>query len=340
VTDLLLGIFKKFLLVIPTLIGASIIAFGLIRMIPGDPVLNLLGERGGDPVVVEQMRARFGLDKPLVDQYFIFVKNALQGNMGESIVSRRPVTEEFWSRFPATVELATIALIWSILLGIPMGILAAVKRNSVFDYSVIGISLIGYSMPIFWWGLILVIMFSVNLGWFPVSGRMDVMYDIPFKSGFMLIDVWFGEESRAAFFDALKHLVLPSIVLGTIPLAVMARMTRSSLLEVLGEDFVRTARAKGLNSFRVVFIHALRNALIPIVTVIGLLVGTLLTGAVLTETIFSWPGIGRWLVKSVEARDYPVIQTGVLYLAFLIVMVNLVVDVVYLWVYPRMRNQT
>jgi dipeptide transport system permease protein len=169
---------------------------------------------------------------------------------------------------------------------------------------------------------------------------MDVMYDIPFKSGFMLIDVWFSEEGRAAFFDALKHLVLPAIVLGTIPLAVMARMTRSSLLEVLGEDFVRTAKAKGLNSFRVVFIHALRNALIPIVTVIGLLVGTLLTGAVLTETIFSWPGIGRWLVKSVEARDYPVIQTGVLYLAFLIVMVNLVVDVVYLWVYPRMRTQT
>ncbi len=337
---MLLGIFKKFLLVIPTLVGASIIAFGLIRMIPGDPVLNLLGERGGDPVVVEQMRARFGLDKPVVEQYFIFVGNALQGNMGESIVSRRPVSEEFWSRFPATVELSMIALIWSVLLGIPMGILAAVKRNSVFDYSVIGVSLVGYSMPIFWWGLILVIVFSVTLGWFPVSGRMDVMYDIPVKTGFMLIDAWFSEEGRAAFFDALKHLVLPAIVLGTIPLAVMARMTRSSLLEVLGEDFVRTAKAKGLNAFRVVFIHALRNALIPIVTVIGLLVGTLLTGAVLTETIFSWPGIGRWLVKSVEARDYPVIQAGVLYLAFLIVMVNLLVDVVYLWVYPRMRTQS
>ncbi len=337
---MLLGFFKKFLLVIPTLIGASVIAFALIRLIPGDPVLNLLGERGGDPQVVQQMRERFGLDKPVVEQYFIFVKNAMQGNMGESIVSRRPVSEEFWSRFPATIELAVVALIWSVLFGIPMGIIAAVKRNSFFDYSVIGVSLVGYSMPIFWWGLILVILFSVNLGWFPVSGRMDVMYDIPFKTGFMLIDSWFTEEGSAAFFSALKHLVLPAIVLGTIPLAVMARMTRSSLLEVLGEDFVRTAKAKGLNSFRVVFIHALRNALIPIVTVIGLLVGTLLTGAVLTETIFSWPGIGRWLVKSVEARDYPVIQAGVLYLAFLIVMVNLIVDVVYLWVYPRMRTQS
>ncbi len=337
---MLLGFLKKLLLVIPTLIGASVIAFALIRLVPGDPVLNLLGERGGDPQVVEEMKARFGLDKPLLEQYFIFVGNAVQGNMGESIVSRRPVSEEFWSRFPATIELSAVALIWSVIFGIPMGILAAVRRNSVYDYSIIGASLVGYSMPIFWWGLILVMFFSVNLGWFPVSGRIDVMYDIPSKTGFLLIDAWFTEEGFAAFLNALKHLVLPAVVLGTIPLAVMARMTRSSLLEVLGEDYVRTAKAKGLNSFRVVYIHALRNALIPIVTVIGLLVGTLLTGAVLTETIFSWPGIGRWLVKSVEARDYPVIQGGVLYLAFLIVMVNLVVDVVYLWVYPRMRNQS
>lgn len=337
---MLLGFLKKFLLVIPTLIGASVIAFALIRLIPGDPILNLLGERGGDPVLVEEMKAKFGLDKPVVEQYFIFVKNAVQGDMGYSIVSRRPVSEEFWSRFPATLELAAMALLWSVLLGIPLGILAAVKRNSFFDYSVIGVSLVGYSMPIFWWGLILIIFFSVNLGWFPVSGRMDVIYDIPATTGFMLIDSWLSGEGAPAFLDALEHLVLPAIVLGTIPLAVMARMTRSSLLEVLGEDYVRTAKAKGLNFYRVVFIHALRNALIPIVTVIGLLVGTLLTGAVLTETIFSWPGIGRWLVKSVEARDYPVIQGGVLYLAFLIVMINLFVDLVYLWVHPRMRTHS
>lgn len=334
-----LGILKKFLLVLPTLIGASVIAFALIRLIPGDPVLNLLGERGGDPQVVAEMRARFGLDKPVVEQYFIFVGNALQGDMGRSIVSRKPVSDEFWARFPATLELAIVALIWSVLFGIPMGILAAVKKNSIFDYSVIGVSLVGYSMPIFWWGLILVIFFSVNLGWFPVSGRISVMYDIPPKTGFMLIDTLLSEEGLAAFLNALKHLVLPAVVLGTIPLAVLARMTRSSLLEVLSEDYVRTAKAKGLHFFRVVFIHALRNALVPIVTVLGLLVGSLLTGAVLTETIFAWPGIGRWLVGSVEARDYPVIQAGVLYLAFMIVMVNLIVDIAYLWVYPRMRSQ-
>ncbi len=336
---MLLGFLKKLLLVIPTLIGASVIAFALIRLVPGDPVVNLLGERGGDPQVVAEMRAKFGLDKPVVEQYLIFVGNAIRGDMGNSVISNRPVSEEFWSRFPATLELSAVALIWSVLFGIPMGILAAVKRNTFMDYSVIGISLVGYSMPIFWWGLILVIFFSVGLGWFPVSGRIDVIYDIPVKTGFLLIDSWFSSEGIHAFFDALKHLVLPAVVLGTIPLAVMARMTRSSLLEVLGEDYVRTAKAKGLSSFRVVYIHALRNALIPIVTVVGLLVGSLLTGAVLTETIFSWPGIGRWLVKSVEARDYPVIQGGVLYLAFLIVMVNLVVDVVYLWVYPKMRNE-
>lgn len=336
---MLLGFLKKLLLVIPTLVGASVIAFALIRLVPGDPVVNLLGERGGDPQVVAEMRAKFGLDKPVVEQYLIFVGNAIRGDMGNSVISNRPVSEEFWSRFPATLELSAVALIWSVLFGIPMGILAAVKRNTFMDYSVIGISLVGYSMPIFWWGLILVIFFSVGLGWFPVSGRIDVIYDIPVKTGFLLIDSWFSSEGIHAFFDALKHLVLPAVVLGTIPLAVMARMTRSSLLEVLGEDYVRTAKAKGLSSFRVVYIHALRNALIPIVTVVGLLVGSLLTGAVLTETIFSWPGIGRWLVKSVEARDYPVIQGGVLYLAFLIVMVNLVVDVVYLWVYPKMRNE-
>jgi dipeptide transport system permease protein len=335
----ILGFVKKFLLMIPTLIGASIIAFGLIRLVPGDPVTNLLGERGGDPAVVAEMQAKLGLDRPVIEQYFKFLGNAVTGDMGVSIVSKRPVSEEFWSRFPATLELAIIALLWSVLLGIPLGILAAIKKNSFLDYSVIGVSLIGYSMPIFWWGLILVIFFSGHLGWFPVSGRIDVIYDIPMKTGFLLIDSWFG-EGYPAFINALNHLVLPAIVLGTIPLAVMARMTRSSLLEVLGEDYVRTAKAKGLNFFRVTYIHALRNALIPIVTVIGLLVGALLTGAVLTETIFSWPGIGRWLVKSVEARDYPVIQGGVLYLATMVVVVNLIVDMVYIWVYPRMRSKS
>ncbi len=334
-----LSVLKKFLTVIPTLIGASLIAFALIRMVPGDPVTNLLGERGGDPAVVAEMNQKLGLDKPAWEQYFIFIKNACVGDMGTSIVSKRPVSEEFWSRFPATLELSVVSMVWALVLGLPFGILAALKRNSVLDYAVIGTSLIGYSMPIFWWGLILVIFFSVNLGWFPVSGRIGIEYDLVSKTGFLLIDSWFGEGGFLAFKSAVKHLVLPALVLGTIPLAVIARMTRSSLLEVLGEDFVRTAKAKGLSHYRVVIIHALRNALIPIVTVFGLLFGSLLTGAILTETIFSWPGVGRWLVKSVEARDYPVIQGGVLYIASMVVLLNLVIDFMYMWVYPKMRSK-
>jgi dipeptide transport system permease protein len=331
-------VLKKILMVIPTVIGATLIAFALIRFIPGDPVKNLLGERGGSPEQIAKMRESLGLDQPLPIQYLKFLGNAVSGDMGTSIVSKRPVTEEFFARFPATVELSMLALFWSVLLGIPLGILAAVRRNTVFDYSVIGVSLVGYSMPIFWWGLILVMFFSVHLGVLPVSGRIDVMFDIPSVTGFLLIDSLLSEDGFAAFSSALEHLILPALVLGTIPLAVIARMTRSSMLEVLSEDFVRTAKAKGLSVFRVIYVHTLRNALIPIVTVIGLLVGSLLTGAVLTETIFSWPGIGRWLVKSVEARDYPVIQGGVLYLALIIVVINLIVDLVYLWVHPKMRS--
>jgi dipeptide transport system permease protein len=331
-------VLKKILMVIPTVIGATLIAFALIRFIPGDPVKNLLGERGGSPEQIAKMRESLGLDQSLPIQYLKFLGNAVSGDMGTSIVSKRPVTEEFFARFPATIELSMLALFWSVLLGIPLGILAAVRRNTVFDYSVIGVSLVGYSMPIFWWGLILVMFFSVHLGVLPVSGRIDVMFDVPSVTGFLLIDSLLSEDGFAAFSSALEHLILPALVLGTIPLAVIARMTRSSMLEVLSEDFVRTAKAKGLSVFRVIYVHTLRNALIPIVTVIGLLVGSLLTGAVLTETIFSWPGIGRWLVKSVEARDYPVIQGGVLYLALIIVVINLIVDLVYLWVHPKMRS--
>lgn len=330
---------SKILQIIPTLIGTSLIAFSLIRLIPGDPVIHLLGERGGDPAVVQEMKQKFGLDKSLPEQYFIFVSNAIRGNMGESTVSKQPVSEEFRSRFPATIELSVVALLWSIIIGIPIGVFAALKKNTFFDYSIIGTSLVGYSMPIFWWGLICILFFSVNLGWFPVSGRIGIEYEVINRTGFYLIDSLFSNEPLAAFFSSIKHLFLPAFVLGTIPLAVIARMTRSSVLEVLGEDYIRTSKAKGLPFSKVVIKHALRNALIPIVTIIGVLIGSLLTGAVLTETIFSWPGIGRWLVKSVEARDYPVIQGGVLYLAAIVISVNLFIDFLYYWVYPRMRNQ-
>jgi len=328
------------LILVPTLIGASLISFTLIRLIPGDPVLNLLGERGGSEEQIADMKQKLGLDKPLPEQYLIFVTNAVRGDMGVSTVARRPVNEEFWDRFPATLELGVVALLWATLLGIPLGILAAVKRNTIWDYGVMCFSLVGYSMPIFWWGLLLILFFSINLGWLPVSGRLDIIYDIPPRTGFMLIDVWFTPDAWPAFWDALRHLILPALALGTIPLAIISRITRASLLEILQEDYIRTARALGIPRLRRIGVYALRNAMIPLLTVLGILVGSILTGAVLTESIFSWPGVGRWLIKSVEARDYPVIQGGILYTSFGVVVVNLVVDALYAWANPRLRRQS
>jgi dipeptide transport system permease protein len=321
-----------------TLFFASLISFFLLRLIPGDPVLMLLGERGANPEVVTEMRARLGFDKSLPEQYFRFIERALHGDLGTSIVSKASVSEEFFSRFPATVELGICALLLSLIIGIPLGLLAAYKRKSVFDFLSSTIALLGYSMPIFWWGLILILFFSIKHSWTPVSGRIAIEFDIPFKTGFYLIDTWYSSDSWPAFKSAIRHLILPSIALGTIPLAVIVRMTRSSVLEILNEDFIRSARARGFSEMRILFKHALRNALIPILTVVGLMLGSLITGAVLTETIFSWPGVGRWLVKSVEARDYPVIQGGVLYLSFLVVMINFMVDLTYYWINPKLRS--
>lgn len=332
---------KKFLDLIPTLLGISLICFFIIRLIPGDPVLNLVGERGVDPVRYAEMKHKLGLDLPIIEQFWFFLKNALQGNLGTSIVSNNSVWAEFIERFPATFELGTFSLFFATLFGIPLGIYAAIKRNSFFDYFLMGSSLVGYSMPIFWWGLILILLFSVKLGLTPVSGRIDLVFDIPVMTGLYLVDTLQSEVVKAEgfkpFWSAIKHLVLPSIALGTIPLAVIARMTRSSMLEVLGEDFIRTARAKGMSKTRIVYIHALRNALVPIVTTLALLFGSIITGAILTETIFSWPGIGKWIVQSITSRDYPVIQGGVLIISFIIIMTNILVDVVYYFLNPKMR---
>lgn len=336
----LITFFKRFLGIIPTLLGLSLFSFGLIRLVPGDPVLTLLGERGGSPEVYQQMKKNLGLDRSLPVQYGLFIKKAVHGDLGQSAITQRPVLEEFFDRFPATFELGCMSLLISILIGVPLGILAATRRNSFMDYSVMSVSLMGYSMPIFWWGLLLILFFSVHLGWTPVSGRMSVLYDVKSVTGFMLIDTLLSGEAterRLAFWDALKHLILPSVALGTIPLANIARMTRSSMLEVLNEDYIRTARAKGLSSFYITYVHALRNALIPVTTVIGLSFGSIITGAILTETIFSWPGIGKWMVASVTARDYPVIQGGVLIIAILVVSVNLLVDLTYLLINPKLR---
>ncbi|HYT98154.1 MAG TPA: ABC transporter permease subunit [Casimicrobiaceae bacterium] len=330
-------ILRRVALIIPTFIGVTLLAFALIHLIPGDPVENISGERGMDPARRERLLREFGLDKPLPIQYVEYVGQLLRGNLGTSLTTHEDVSAEFLTLFPATIELAFFALLFAVVVGLPAGILAAIKRNTVADYAVMGASLTGYSMPIFWWALLLILFFSVYLGWTPVSGRISVEYDVPAITGFMLIDT-LRSGDLGAFRSALSHLILPSIALGTIPLAVIARMTRSSMLEVLREDYVRTARAKGLPRWQVIVVHALRNALIPVITVIGLQVGLLLSGAILTETIFSWPGVGNWLIHGVQSRDYPVVQGGILLIATIVITVNLIVDMLYGVINPRIRH--
>lgn len=336
-------VFRRLFILVPSFFGLTLLTFTLIRLIPGDPVEVMMGERNLDPALHAAALKRLGLDKPLYAQYFDYVSNLLQGNLGTSIVSQRSVWDEFKALFPATLELALMAMLIASVLGLIVGMIAAIKRGSIFDHGVMGISLTGYSMPIFWWGLLLIMLFSVRLSWTPVSGRIDLLYDIQPHTGFMLIDAWLAERAdpglnQGAWMNAVKHLILPSVVLATIPLAVIARMTRSSMLEVLREDYVRTARAKGLSPMRVVVVHALRNALIPVLTVIGLQVGTLMGGAVLTETIFSWPGVGKWLIDAISRRDYPVVQNGILLVALLVIFTNFAVDILYGIVNPRIRH--
>ena len=330
-------VLKRLGLVLPTFIGITLLVFSLIRLLPGDPVEALSGERGMDPARHARLLHDFGLDRPLPVQYLDYVRRALHGDLGLSTITHESVFREFVSRFPATIELSVVAMSLALAIGIPAGMVAAVKRNTVWDYSLMGASLTGFSMPIFWWGLLLILTFSVGLGWTPVSGRIGIEYDVSSRTGFMLIDALLCAD-KGAFRSAASHLVLPAIALGTIPLAVVARMTRSSMLEVLREDYVRTARAKGAPAWRVIGLHALRNALIPVVTVIGLQVGTLFAGAILTETIFSWPGIGKWLVEAIGRRDYPAVQGGLLMSASAIIGVNLVVDLLYGAIDPRIRH--
>ena len=316
----------------------TLLAFFLIRMVPGDPIETLAGERGIDAVRHAALLKEYGLDKPVMVQYGIYIGKVLHGDLGKSVITQTAVLDEFAALFPATIELALCAIVFALLLGIPAGILAAVKRNSFLDHGVMGVSLAGYSMPIFWWGLLLILLFSVQLDLTPVSGRIAVQYFIEPTTGFLLIDTLLSDE-KGAFWSAVSHLILPTIVLGTNPLAVIARMTRSAMLEVLGEDYIRTARAKGLSNMRVVAVHALRNALIPVITVIGLQVGVLFTGAILTETIFSWPGVGKWLIEAISRRDYPVLQGGMLLLGAVVMAVNLLVDLTYGIINPRIRHQ-
>jgi dipeptide transport system permease protein len=329
---------SKLFLIVPTFIGITVVAFAFVRVLPGDPILLLAGERGISEERYLELQQQLGYDRPIFIQYLDYVWGLLQGDFGASLSTKRAVLGEFLTLFPATLELAFCAIIFALVIGIPAGIIAALKRGSVFDQFTMGAALTGYSMPIFWWGLLLIILFSGVLGWTPVSGRISLLYFFPQVTGFMTIDsLLSGQEG--AFRSAIMHLILPTIVLGTIPLAVIARQTRSAMLEVLGEDYVRTARAKGLAPRRVVGLHALRNAMIPVITTIGLQVGVLMGGAILTETIFSWPGIGKWMLDSISRRDYPVVQGGLVLIAGLVMLVNLTVDVLYGLINPRIRHR-
>ena len=331
---------RRFIYSLPTLLFILILVFSSVRMLPGDPVDYLLGEKGASSEIRQELRAKLGLDQPIYIQFFIFIKRALKGDLGTSTVSGRAITEEFFDRFPATVELALSSLFLAMLLGLPLGILSAVFRNSFLDRFVMGISLTGYSMSIFWWGLVLILLFSIQLGWTPISGRIDVYHDVIPQTGFMLLDAFGHKEPMMIIRSFLIHLVLPTLTLATIPFVHIVRITRTSLIECLQEDFIRTARAKGLSDYHVIVKHALRNSLIPVITVIGFMFGTLVTGAVLTETIFSWPGIGHWLVKSVLARDYFALQGGVLIIALFIVVINLIVDLTYMKINPQVQVES
>jgi dipeptide transport system permease protein len=290
------------------------------------------------PERLAYFRHQLGLDQPVWKQFLDYVWRLAHGDFGVSLSSQQKVLTEFLTLFPATFELAFFAMLFAVLIGVPAGAVAAVKRGGFYDQALMTVSLFGYSMPIFWWGLLLIMFVSVRLGLLPVSGRIDLInYSFDQPTGFMTIDALLSDQ-EGAFLDALRHLILPAIVLGTVPLAVIARITRSSMLEVLSEDYVRTARAKGLSPAGVIGVHALRNALLPVVTVIGLSVSGLMAGAVLTETIFSWPGVGHWLIDSIGRRDYPALQGGVLLISAVVVFVNLIVDLVYGMIDPRIRH--
>ena len=328
-------IVRRLLLLAPILIGLSILLFLWIRALPGSPAQTLLGERA-TPRLVAQINHQYGLDKPLPIQYWDYVKTVASGNLGTSITTYRPITYELQHRFPATVELALAAMFFAIAVGIPLGFFAAKKYGSLFDQSSLVGSLIGISIPIFFLGLVLKYIFAVRLHWLPSIGREDVLATRAHPTGFFVLDAII-EGDPSALWDAIRHLILPSIALGSIPLAIVTRITRASVLDVQHEDYVRTARAKGLPPNEVDRRHVLRNALLPISTIIGLQTGLLLSGAVLTETVFAWPGIGIWLTQAIPNRDYPVLQGGILFVAIVFVLVNLVVDISYAIINPRIR---
>jgi len=327
---------RRLLLLIPVLIGLSILVFVWVRALPGSPAESLLGERA-DEQSIAQIRDQLGLDDPIYLQYLRYLQTTfVDGDLGTSISSRRPITTEIRERFPATIELTFAAGFFAMLAGIPLGFLAAKRHGTAFDHGSLVLSLLGVSIPIFFLAIILKYVFAVRLGWLPSVGRQDVLLDAEHPTNFYVLDGIITANWVAAW-DAIKHLILPAIALGSIPLAIVARITRASVLDVQNEDYVRTARAKGLPPSQVDRRHIFRNALLPITTIIGLQVGLLLSGAILTETVFAFPGIGTWLQSAIEHRDYPVLQAGILLVAIVVVIVNLLVDVSYGLLNPRIR---
>ena len=327
--------FKRIISLIPIILGVAVIVFLLIHFIPGDPAQTMLGERA-TPEQVAALRESMGLNDPLHIQFWRFFSKLLHGDMGRSIMTNEFVINEIMLRFPATLELSIFAIIFAVLIGITAGIFAATKQNSWFDNFTMMGALFGVSMPVFWLGLMLIWLFAVRLGWFPPSSRLGIASNIDTITNLLVLDSIL-QLNWKVLLNALHHLVLPAFALGTIPMAIIARMTRSSMLEVLKQDYIRTAYAKGLNKRVVVYKHALKNALVPIITVIGLQFGVLLAGAILTETIFSWPGLGRYLYIGIKARDYPVVQGSILFIAICFVLVNLLVDLSYATIDPRIQ---
>jgi peptide/nickel transport system permease protein len=326
---------RRLLLLIPILLGLSILVFLWIRALPAGPAQSLLGERA-TPETIAQIEEQYGLDKPIHIQYWRYLKTVAQGDLGTTIRTRRPVTDELSERFPATIELAFAALLFATLLGIPLGFVAAKRYGTWIDHSSLVASLIGISIPIFFLAILLKYVFAVQLGWLPTVGRISVLIDLEHPTNFYTIDALIAGDLYA-FWDVIKHLILPAIALGSIPLAVTARITRAAVLDVQNEDYVRTARAKGLPPRVVDVRHIFRNALLPITTIIGLQTGLLLSGAVLTETVFAFPGMGTWLVEAIRQRDFPVLQGGILFVSFVFVIVNLLVDISYALINPRIR---
>ncbi len=330
-------IIRRLMIMVPTLLGVTVIVFLMLHATPGDPAELLLGERATEEAL-HQVREHLGLNEPLHVQYGLFLKRLMKGDLGETIWTRQKVWTEVKQRFPATIELALVALFISCFAGMILGIISATKQYSIFDYvSMLG-ALAGVSMPIFWLGLVFMLIFSLNLGWLPLSGRLSIDVDLEIITNFYILDAVLT-RNWPAFKDAVWHIIMPAVTLSTIPTAIVARMTRSAMLDVLRQDYIKTAKAKGLSQLKVIFKHALRNAMIPVVTTIGLQFGVLLGGAILTETIFAWPGVGKWMYDAVMQRDYMVIQGGTLFIAALFVVINLCVDVMYAIINPRISVQ-